>query len=69
MVCVLSWTPSGWAQEGPTAIYVMNADGSAARQLIQVDGYTTHSFPRSSHDGRSIVFSTRCPKPASSNCS
>ena len=56
LVCVMFWAPSGWAQEGPTAIYVMNADGSAARQLIQVDGYTTHSFARWSHDGRSIVF-------------
>lgn len=45
-----------WAQEGPTAIYVMNADGSEARQLIKVDGYTTHSFPRWSHDGRYIAF-------------
>jgi Tol biopolymer transport system component len=56
LVCVIFWAPSGWAQEGPTAIYVMNADGSAARQLVQVDGYSTHSFPRWSHDGRSIVF-------------
>ena len=56
LVCVIFWAPSTWAQEGPTAIYVMNADGSAARQLIQVDGYSTHSFPRWSHDARSIVF-------------
>ena len=54
--CLLFWATSGWAQEGPTAIYVMNADGSAARQLVKVDGYSTHSFPRRSHDGRWILF-------------
>ncbi len=50
------WAAAGWAQEGPTAIYAMNADGSEARRLVKVDGYTTHSFPRWSHDGRWIVF-------------
>lgn len=56
LVCLMVLATSGWAQEGPTAIYVMNADGSDARQLIKVDGYSTHSFPRWSHDGRWIVF-------------
>jgi Tol biopolymer transport system component len=54
--CLLVQAAALFAQEGPTAIYVMNADGSEARQLIKVDGYTTHSFPRWSHDGRHMAF-------------
>ena len=39
-----------------TAIYVMNVDGSQVRQLAKIDGYSRHSFPQWSHDGKMIAF-------------
>jgi Tol biopolymer transport system component len=56
LVYLTVFSTRGWAQEGPTAIYVMNADGSSVRRLVKMDGYSTHSFPRWSHDGRWILF-------------
>jgi Tol biopolymer transport system component len=42
--------------EKPYAIYVMKADGSQARKLVQVDGYADHEAPRWSRDGKQVVF-------------
>lgn len=40
----------------PSAIFVMNADGSNARLLTRVFGYTEHAAPRWSHDGERVAF-------------
>jgi Tol biopolymer transport system component len=44
------------AAEKPSAIYVMKPDGSQARRLVQVEGYTEQEAPRWSPDGKQILF-------------
>ncbi len=39
-------------------IFVMTADGASERKVVQVEGVTTHSTPRWSHDGRRLAFCT-----------
>jgi TolB protein len=45
-----------YAQENPYAIHVMKADGSQARKLVHVEGYTDQEAPRWSPDGKQILF-------------
>lgn len=44
------------AQELRAAIYVMKADGSQLRKVVQVDGYKEFSSPVWSHDGTRLAF-------------
>ena len=46
------------AQEtaGPSAIFVMKADGSDVRKVAEVKGYSDHSSPRWSHDAKQLAF-------------
>jgi TolB protein len=48
-------------EERPYAIYVMKADGSQARKLVQVDGYADHEAPRWSRDGKQVMFNAVDP--------
>jgi WD40 repeat protein len=52
---------AAWAQapSGASAIFVMKADGSEARKVVEVKGHWDHGSPRWSHDGRSLVFDAR----------
>lgn len=44
------------AQETQNAVFVMQADGSGVRKVVQVDGCNEHSAPRWSHDGKWLAF-------------
>jgi len=48
-----SWV---YAQQRTDAIYVMKANGSQARKVVQLDGYADHGSPRWSPDGQRILF-------------
>jgi Tol biopolymer transport system component len=56
ILCLALFARLARAQEGPTAVYVMDVDGSQARMIAHVDGYSTHYFPRWSHDGKQVAF-------------
>ena len=53
----LSWGTL-YAQQNQirTSVWIMQADGSGARRVAQVEGYAEHSSPRWSRDGRRIAF-------------
>ena len=40
-------------------IFVIKADGSEVRKVVQVDGYDYHAAPRWSHDGKRLAFDVR----------
>lgn len=42
--------------EEPTAIFLMNIDGSHVRRVADVDDYPVLGFPRWSHDGKLLAF-------------
>jgi Tol biopolymer transport system component len=44
------------AQPTQNAVFIMQADGSDVRKVIQVDGCNDHSGPRWSHDGKWLAF-------------
>ncbi len=44
------------AQEKPSAIWVMKADGSQARKLVDVEGHTDQAAARWSRDGKQVLF-------------
>jgi len=47
--------------QNPYAIHVMKADGSGARKLVEVAGYTDQEAPRWSPDGKQILFDAAQP--------
>ena len=49
------------AQEKPSAIWVMKANGSEARKLVDVEGYTEQAAARWSRDGKQILFDAMDP--------
>jgi TolB protein len=49
------------AQQKPSAIWVMKADGSEARKLVEVEGYTEQAAARWSRDGKQILFDAMVP--------
>ena len=62
-VGIIAWTTSVGldaarlgAADPPTALFVMKIDGSATRNVAQVEGYKKHGSPRWSHDGRRLAF-------------
>lgn len=50
-----------YAQEKPSAIWVMKASGSEARKLVDVEGYTEQAAARWSRDGKQILFDAMDP--------
>jgi Tol biopolymer transport system component len=48
-------------QQRPSAIHVMKADGSEARRLVEVEGYSDQEAPRWSRDGKQILFDAAAP--------
>ena len=50
-----------FAQQKPSAIWVMKADGSGARRLADVEGYTDQEAARWSRDGKQILFDAMDP--------
>lgn len=50
-----------YAQGKPSAIWVMKADGSQARKLVEVEGYTEQAAARWSRDGKQILFDAMEP--------
>ncbi len=44
------------ADDAEWAIYVMKADGSAARRVCRVEGFLAHGSARWSHDGKRLAF-------------
>jgi Tol biopolymer transport system component len=49
-------TPFSIAQQTKQSIMTMDADGANARSLAHIEGYTRHSVPRWSPNGREIAF-------------
>jgi Tol biopolymer transport system component len=50
-----------YAQEKPSSIWVMKADGNEARKLIDVEGHTDQAAARWSRDGKQILFDAMDP--------
>lgn len=50
-----------YAQQKPSAIWVMKANGSEARKLVDVEGYTEQAAARWSRDGKQILFDAMDP--------
>lgn len=55
-VCLVAIAAQARGENEPTAIYVMNVDGSKVRMLAQVDGFNEHASPRWSPDATRVAF-------------
>jgi Tol biopolymer transport system component len=58
---LLSSAAAAHAQQRPSAIHVMKADGSETRRLVEVEGYGDQEAPRWSRDGKQIIFDATEP--------
>jgi len=52
----ICWPDIAGAQQTQNAVFIMQADGSDVRRVIQVEGCYDHSAPRWSYDGKWLTF-------------
>jgi Tol biopolymer transport system component len=61
--CVASARAQDAKPEAPSAIFVMNRDGSAVRRVVVIEAFGQLAAPRFSRDGRKLAFQVRGSQP------